>query len=192
MLIEKTENLCRRMRWKAHFFLNPDIGRRNKECYGFNSTKSPPHVSELENFESKMLEMIKNVQFKQVHCKFQKKLSTDIKNIKNTKSMFVPADKTTNFNKMDAESYNTLLQKNVTKSYKKIPPETITSVERISKSIATRLNLPDRINTTVQQEAFITLKDHKPNFQNNPTCRLINPSKSAKSASRSSIVSTEK
>ena len=103
MLIEKTENLCRRMRWKAHFSLNPDIGRRNKECYGFNSTKSPPHISELENFESKMLEMIKNVEFKQVHCKFQKKLSTDIKNIKNTKSMFVPADKTTNFYKMGAD-----------------------------------------------------------------------------------------
>jgi hypothetical protein len=24
----------------------------------------------------------------------------------------------------------------------------------------------------------LTLKDHKPNFDNNPTCRLINPSKS--------------
>ena len=24
---------------------------------------------------------------------------------------------------------------------------------------------------------FITLKDHKPNFRNNPTCRLINPTK---------------
>ena len=27
------------------------------------------------------------------------------------------------------------------------------------------------------REAFITLKDHKPNFDNNPTCRLINPTK---------------
>ena len=26
-------------------------------------------------------------------------------------------------------------------------------------------------------EAFITLKDHKPNFTNHPTCRLINPAK---------------
>ena len=69
-------------------------------------------------------------------------------------------------------------KKNVTKSYKKIPPETSASVERPSKSIATRLNLADRINTTVKQEAFITLKDHKPNFHNNPTGRLINPSKS--------------
>ena len=41
-----------------------------------------------------------------------------------------------------------------------------------------RIKLADRINTTAQREAFVTLKDHKPNFDNNPTCRLINPSKS--------------
>ena len=28
------------------------------------------------------------------------------------------------------------------------------------------------------QSAFITLKDHKPDFINNPTCRFINPTKS--------------
>ena len=29
----------------------------------------------------------------------------------------------------------------------------------------------------VRKEAFVTLKDHKDNFANKPTCRLINPSK---------------
>ena len=29
-----------------------------------------------------------------------------------------------------------------------------------------------------KQQAFISLKDHKENFQNNQTCRLINPAKS--------------
>ena len=28
-----------------------------------------------------------------------------------------------------------------------------------------------------KQNCFITLKDHKPNFQNNPTVRLLNPAK---------------
>ena len=28
-----------------------------------------------------------------------------------------------------------------------------------------------------KQNCFITLKDHKPNFQNNPTVRLLNPVK---------------
>ena len=28
-----------------------------------------------------------------------------------------------------------------------------------------------------KQNCFITLEDHKPNFQNNPTVRLLNPAK---------------
>ena len=28
-----------------------------------------------------------------------------------------------------------------------------------------------------KQNCFITLKDHKPNFQNNPTVKLLNPAK---------------
>lgn len=31
---------------------------------------------------------------------------------------------------------------------------------------------------TAKRPAFITLEEHKPNFQNRPTCRLINPTKS--------------
>ena len=91
--------------------------------------------------------------------------------------LFVPADKTTNFYKMDPKSYNDLLHKNVTK-YKTIPAETVINIENEAKSIAEKLNLADRINTTAQRESFVTLKDHKSNFDNNPTCRLINPSKS--------------
>ena len=29
-----------------------------------------------------------------------------------------------------------------------------------------------------EKEAFVTLKDHKPNFENSPKCRLISPAKS--------------
>ena len=57
-------------------------------------------------------------------------------------------------------------------------PHTVSSIENRSKSIANKLNLTDRINTTVEREPFITLKDHQPNFENKPTCRLINPRKS--------------
>ena len=37
--------------------------------------------------------------------------------------------------------------------------------------------MDDRIYKTSKKEAFITLKDHKPNFNNKPTCRLLNPTK---------------
>ena len=45
------------------------------------------------------------------------------------------------------------------------------------KRIAEKLELSDRIDVTAKREAFITLKDHKENFRNKPTCRLINPCK---------------
>ena len=47
-----------------------------------------------------------------------------------------------------------------------------------AKHIAEQLKLDDRIEQTTEQKAFITLKDHKPNFPNNIKCRLINPAKS--------------
>ena len=45
-------------------------------------------------------------------------------------------------------------------------------------NIAANLNIDDRTECMAKRQAFITLKDHKDNFQNKPTCRLINPAKS--------------
>ena len=79
---------------------------------------------------------------------------------------------------MDSTAYNRLLQKNITKTYKKVSPDTTSSIELGAKEIAKRLDLDDRVNTTTKRDAFITLKDHKLNFANSPTCRLIDPAKS--------------
>ena len=38
--------------------------------------------------------------------------------------------------------------------------------------------MDDRINQLAENPAYITLKDHKTNFNTNPKCRLINPTKS--------------
>lgn len=58
-LIEKTEDLIRRMRWRAHFFLNPPTMQEKKQTFGFKSTKSPPFIEELKDFEDKMLKLIR-------------------------------------------------------------------------------------------------------------------------------------
>ena len=78
---------------------------------------------------------------------------------------------------MEQNTYNQLLDVNVTKGYKKAPPTTEEDTTLQDKTAATKLGLDDRIDVTAQKQAFITLKDHKPNFRNNPTCRLINPTK---------------
>ena len=179
-LIEKTEQFLRRMRWKAYFFLNPDTTSFSKETYGFKSTKNPPPIEELKDFEDDMLRMIQSVKFKQVNNPFLNKLKEDADRIKNEPKLLITADKTTNFYKLEPFAYNHLLEKNITKCFKKAQPETTQAIHKENKAIATQLRIDDRVDTTADKDAFITLKDHKPNFANKPTCRLINPTKSEK------------
>ena len=130
----------------------------------------------MQDFEKRLLHMIEKIKFRTVNCKFQHKLSSDIHDsIMRSDKLLVPASKTSNVYKMDTQSYNDLLQKNITKTYKKVTPDTADSIELKAKDIAKKLQLDRRINTTAKREAFITLKVHKPNFANNPTCRHINP-----------------
>ena len=122
--------------------------------------------------------LISSVKFKQANNSFLNKLKEDTELIRNEPKLLIAADKTTNFYKLDPATYNDLLEKNITKSYKKAEPETTRAIRTENKNIATRLGINDRVDATANKEAFITLKDHKPNFANKPTCRLINPTKS--------------
>ena len=168
------------MRWKAFFFLNKNTDDATKETYGFKSKRSPPHVKELNEFEDCMLDMIQRVVFKtNTHPNdLQKKLSKDAKEIKEEKNIFVKGDKTTNYYKTEPNDYVTLVDKNVTKTYKKTNPKLPDMMTLKDKIIAEKLELADRIEASAPRDSFITLKDHKPDFINNPTCRLINPCKS--------------
>ena len=174
-LIEKTELFLRRMRWKAHFFLNPSTASSSKLTYGFKSTKNPPPIDELKDFEDDMLNMIQSTKFNQVTNPFLNKLKNDTKRIENESKLLIAADKTTNFYKLEPSTYNNLLEQNITKSYKKAQHTATHTIHSVDKSIATKLGIDDRVDITAHKDAFITLKDHKLNFANKPTCRLINP-----------------
>ena len=166
------------MHWKAHFFLNPDTTSPSKETYGFKSTKNSSPIEELKDFEDDMLKMIQSVKFKQVNNPFLNRLKENTDHIKNEPKLLIAADKTTNFYKLEPSTYNDLLEKNITKSYEKALPETTQAIHKENKDIATKLGIDDRVDTTVEKDVFMTLKDYKPNFANKPTCRLINPTKS--------------
>ena len=124
--------------------------------------------------------MIQRVEFKTntQSNSLEKKLSKDVKEIREEKNIFVKADKTTNYYKTEAKDYVTLVDKNVTKTYKKTNPNVPDMITLKDKKIAEKLKLDDRVEVSASRASFITLKDHKPDFVNNPTCRLINPSKS--------------
>ena len=97
--------------------------------------------------------------------------------MKNDNRLFVKADKSTNFYKLDVPEYERLLETNVTKTYKKADKKLLSKIDEEARTITKKFNIDDRVESTAVKEAFITLKDHKENFQNKPTCRLINPSK---------------
>ena len=177
-LIEKTESVIKRMRWKAFFFLNPDKKSEQLETFGFNSRRTPPQIREMIKFEDDFLRVIENLQFRDVKCPFQAKLHKDAKNIKQSTHMYIPADKTSNYYKLTKNDYDKLLKDNTTAKYTRASTELIHQINTEAKSIAENLKLADRIETIAQKPAFITIKDHKENFPNQVQCRLINPAKS--------------
>ena len=72
--------------------------------------------------------------------------------------------------------YLELLLDNI-KGYKKATDEERTNAKQQDIIIAKELRLGDRIMKTAEKQAFLTLKDHKNNFMNHPSCRFVNPTK---------------
>ena len=157
--------------------MNPPSKTNRKENFGFKSLAPSPFVKELKHFKDGLISLVKDIQFENRHNTFQNKLEKDLKEIKNEKRLFVAGDKSTNFHKMTPQVYKQLLDKSIQKEYKKAPPRTVKSVNKTHSSIVEVLELQDRVFRTTEREPFITIKDHKENYQNNPSCRLINPSK---------------
>ena len=177
MLINSAEKFYKNLTWRTHFFLNPQSNPNKANKYGFKSIRAAPKVPELKPFEDDLTSLIKDVQYDDFLNPLQKDLKVVQANINSEPKVIIPADKTTNFYKMDPKDYNQLLDKNIQKEYKKEQISVVNKVHSTHKNIANNLEIQERIFRTVEREAFITLKDHKSNFSNNPSCRLLNPTK---------------
>lgn len=179
-LIEKVESVIKRMRWKAFFFDRDedDKDMDTNSNFGLKSRKCPPQVADMKEFEHDLLHMVENIQFRNCNDPFQSKLRRDLKTINSSNEILVSADKTRNIYKMSTDNYRKLLNENITQKYKRADDRTVTNINNKLITIAKELQIDDRISPMEEKQAFITLKDHKDNFNNNPTCRLINPAKS--------------
>ena len=79
--------------------------------------------------------------------------------------------------KLSVDTCNKILIENITKTYKKSDPSIVRKINSEAKSTAKKLHLDDRIEQFANKKSYLTLKDHRENFENNPKCRLINPAK---------------
>ena len=77
-LTGKIENVIKRMRWKAHFFINGDSTETKKEKYSFKSKQYPSHIKELDMFEKDLFELVKTVKLRNRNDKFQNEMKDDI------------------------------------------------------------------------------------------------------------------
>ena len=91
--------------------------------------------------------------------------------------MFIFADKTNNIYEMKPQDHEKLLIENITKTYQKAPDKLEKTINMEAKNIAKSYKLAERIDHLPRSETFATLKDHKDNFYNKPSSRLINLTK---------------
>ena len=176
-LLSKTECFIQRLRWKTYFFLNPKEKTCDTNTFGFKTEKSAPQVKELVNFENDLYSVIENLEFVNYRSTFQNQLNKDVKKIRKSKNVYILADKSPNVYEVNPSDYNKLLKNSITTHYKKSDDTTEHEINKEAKEIVSQLDIADRVDKLSKNECYITLKDHKENFQNNPKVRLINPAK---------------
>ena len=75
------------------------------------------------------------------------------------------------------KEYSNLLQNAIASKYKKTDKRTAAYINKEGIKHAREANFIDRIEINSTGSSFIKLKDHKENFLNRPTTRLLNPAK---------------
>ena len=166
--------------YPLHIFFNAKDKKEDEkhiENYGLKSSKSPAQVKELFHFENNLFQMVKDIKFRKTRNEFQKKLKDDAHKIRNSKKTLTPADKTSNMYRLTKNEYNDLRTSAVTSKYKKASKNIKEKVDKAGLKYAKNAGVEDRMEVSGTNNCFITLKDHKNNFENNPTTRLINPAK---------------
>ena len=91
--------------------------------------------------------------------------------------MYTPADKTSNLYRTSKEEYCRLRHNAITSTYKKANKNLAGKINKLGKKFAKSKGVLEKMDANGTGNCFITLKDHKENFANNPQTRLLNPAK---------------
>ena len=126
---------------------------------------------------SDLIELVRSIRYRRVNNNLQQQIRNDLKDIEGYNKILVKVDKSNNLYKMSPNRYKQMLHKEVITHHKKAPPSSEAALNKEAELLAYKLKVEDRIEKFNIKNCFITLKDHKSDFQRNPACRLINPSK---------------
>ena len=120
-----------------------------------------------------MVKLIGNIQFRKPSDSFQRSLQKDAEYIRGSQDIFVPAEKTKNIYRMGRVQYEQLLQDNITRHYKTAEEDAYDKINKEVEIIANRLDIADRVDVMARRKSFITLKDHKENFENTVNAEIF-------------------
>ena len=120
----------------------------------------------------------------------QNQLKEDIKKINQSDKTLTFADKSSNMYRLTKEEYVKMRRNAITSTYKKTNSNIKKRIDIKGKQIMENVDkeILDRMDINSKNTCFITLKDHKENFLNNPTVRLINPAKNELGRIRKAIL----
>ena len=177
-MYHKVYKFVQNLRWKAFWYLNrynhsdnlvnidnPDsfeitnssdnfFTSTNFNYSCFPSKHSAPECEHLKHFEHDLYLLIKSIEFRKGSSPFQKKMAKDIKKINSSKDLIVSSDKTNNLYFISKNEYDHLLQKNLTKNYKKAPDKYLDTINSNAQSIINDIKLKGKIKKLNNKEAF--------------------------------------
>ena len=110
--------VIKEMRWKV-ILQDTKKEKNNQQRYELCSFKIPPPVKELPAFESKLIELVKNIKFRKVKNQLQNQLKEDIKKINQSNKTLTFADKSSNMYLLTKEKYVKMRRNAKTSTHKK-------------------------------------------------------------------------
>ena len=127
--------------------------------------------------EKDLWNLVNKLKFRKIKSNFQRQLNEDIRVIKRSNEVLVFADETSYIYKLDTDEYQKLTTEAVTSTCKKVPDKINDKINTEGQRIMENKTALNRMFINGKNNCFITLKDHKENFLNNPKTRLLNPAK---------------
>ena len=109
----------------------------------------------MVSFELELWDLVYKIKFGKVSSNFQNQLKEDIKTIKKSKKLY----------------------RCNTSTYKNVPDKISNKAYADGKKIIENKEVVNRMFVNSRSSCFITLKDRKSNFLNNPNVRLLNAPK---------------
>ena len=148
--------------------IDDEIIKNSRFSSLFWSGSKPPYIEEIANFEKELLSLPKKLEFRMCKNVFQREMKEDPAKIKekNSSKIIILADKTRNYYKCDLQQYEKLVTENISKEYRKANENELNQVNMEAVKIAKNEKLENKMEIFTPDEAYLKIKDHKPEFHN--------------------------